>query len=156
MELWMGGGVKNNSHGVCCFPSWVIYNSLAKSSYFGDLVSFASFVMPLPALTMFPVFLLSQLLTLSTYLIKERVYSVVIILASFRQWTFKRSKKKSMWTLWNSLTNLLMTMTSSPAPNFNFMVKYENRGNQVPLGSSQISPNSFSANSRDRFHLWPN
>ena len=149
--------MKNNSCRVCCLLSWVIYNSLAKSSCFGDLVSFASFVMPLPALTMFPVFLLSQLLTLSTYLlIKERVYSVVIILRSFRQWTFKRSKKKSMWTLWNSLTNLLMTMTSSPDPNFNFMVKYENRGNQVPLGSSQISPKSFSANSRDRFHLWPN
>ena len=29
-----------------------------------------------------------------------------------------------------------MTVKSSRAPNFNFMVKYENCGNQVPLDSS--------------------
>ena len=119
---WGWGGWKRIHTGMCCFLSWVISNSLAKSSCFGDLVSFANFVISLPTLTMFPVFFMNQFWTLSTHcLIDERVYSVVIILRCFRQWNFKRSRKNS-WTLWNSLTNLLMTMKSSPAPNFNFMV----------------------------------
>lgn len=57
-----------------------------------------------------------------------------------------------MWTLWDNLTNLLMTKKRSPAPNFHFMVKYENCGSQGPLGSSQISP-EFLAYSKDIFHL---
>lgn len=47
--------------GVPCCLSGVTYNSMAKSLYFGDLVSFANFVMPFPTFTMFPVFFLSQL-----------------------------------------------------------------------------------------------
>lgn len=124
MDLWMGeAGIckYTDIYYISCFLSWVISNSLAKSSCFGDLVSFANFVISLPTLTMFPVFFMNQLWTLSTYcLIDERVYSIVIFSGASDSEILK--ERKNIWTLWNSLTNLLMTMKSSPAPNFNFMV----------------------------------
>lgn len=116
-------------------------------------------LMPLPIFTVFPVFLLSQLWTLSThYLINEWIYSAAIILRSFRQWNFKGVERRVCELFGTHWLACFWPWKSSTASNFNFMVKYENCGNQVPPALLIFLLSSFSANSRAfTFDLiWPN
>lgn len=69
---------KNEKEFTCGCPAFSpeLVTVVHKSSGFRDLVLFANFVTPLPTITVFPVFLLSQLLTIfSHYLLNEQVYS---------------------------------------------------------------------------------